>query len=75
MDEIKEYFSCDSCKNKNFNLVYTFSLRFHSVNFSDDLIYDKITDELYQCTDCKKTFTREQVEKGLAQIKKLHKKA
>ncbi|MFC1883710.1 hypothetical protein ACFL2O_02965 [Thermodesulfobacteriota bacterium] len=75
MGEIRDYFLCDSCQNKNFNLVYTFSIRFHGVNFSDDLIYDKIIEELYQCTHCQKTFTKEQVDKSLMEIRKSRKKS
>ena len=68
-DYIQDYFLCDSCKNKNFKRIYNFSLRFHGVNFSDDLIYDKLTHELYQCTQCNKTFTMVEIQEGLAEIK------
>ena len=70
MDEIRDYFLCDSCSNRNFKLVYNFSLRFHGVNFSDDLIYDKLVEELYTCTKCQKTFTDRQIEAGLAEIRR-----
>ena len=74
MDELRDYFLCDSCSNKYFKRIYNFSLRFHGVNFSDDLIYDQLTDEVYQCTKCHKTFTKKQIESGLAAIKKKRKK-
>ncbi len=74
MNEVIEFFECDQCSNKNFQLVYSFSLRFHRVNFDDQLIYDKILEEKYQCTNCNKTFTKEDIEKGLEQIKKKHRK-
>jgi hypothetical protein len=74
MGEIRDYFFCDSCQNKDFKLVYNFSLRFHGVNFSDDLIYDKLIEEVYECTRCQKTFTRNQIENGLAEVKKRRKK-
>ncbi len=74
MDEFHEYFECDVCRNRDFKIVYNFSLRFHRVNFSDDLIYDKITDKIYQCVQCKKTFTQEQIEEGLVNIKKKYKR-
>ncbi len=74
MDDLRDYFLCDSCANKHFKRIYNFSLRFHGVNFSDDLIYDQLTDEVYQCTKCHKTFTKKQVEYGLAEIKKKRKK-
>ena len=69
MDEIKDYLLCDNCKNKNFLRIYNFAVQFKKVNFSDDVIYDEISEELYQCTHCHKTFTKQQIEaclKGLA---------
>lgn len=74
MPEVREHFLCDGCQNKSFRLVYSFSLRFHGVNFSDDLIYDELTEETYQCTRCDKIFTRRQIEQGLVEIKKKRKK-
>jgi len=75
MDVIHDYFLCESCANKDFRLVYNFSLRFHGVNFADDLIYDKLIVEMYQCTNCKKIFTKKQIEDGLFKIKKRHKRS
>ena len=69
MKDIHEYFLCDACKCKDFKRIYNFSLKFHSVNFSDELVYDRITDNVYQCANCKKVFTKEQVEEGLQAIK------
>ena len=73
MKEIQEFFMCDSCMNKDFKLVYNFSLRFHGVNFSDDLIYDRCIDEIYECTKCSKTFSKKQIEEGLTAIKRKRK--
>ena len=73
MEIFQNYFLCDSCQNKDFNLIYNFKICFHGVNFSEDLIYDKLTEELYQCTKCKKTFTRDQVDGALNEIKKRRK--
>jgi hypothetical protein len=70
MDIVQEYFVCDSCRNRNFTRIYNFSMRFYTVNFSDELVYDKLTDEIYQCTQCSKTFTREQIDEGLAEFRK-----
>lgn len=70
MDFMQDYFLCDSCQNKDFRQIYNFSIRFHGVNFSEDLIYDKLTDEIFQCTECDKTFTRDEVEQVLDEIKK-----
>jgi len=69
MKVIHEYFLCDACECKDFKLIYNFSLRFHGVNFSDDLVYDRITEEIYQCANCKKSFTKEQIEEGIQAIK------
>ncbi len=69
MEIIQEYFLCDDCQNKDFRLIYNFKIKFHGVNFSEDLIYDKLTDELFQCTKCKKTYTRDQVDGVLNEIK------
>ena len=69
MENMKDFFLCSTCENKNFSLVYNFSLRFHGVNFSDDLIYDSLTEELYECTKCHKTFTKKEIEDGLAILK------
>jgi len=74
MDFSQEYFLCDDCQNKDFKRIYNFSLRFHRINFSDELIYDRLTDEIYQCTKCSKTFTNDQIEEGLIVIKRKYKK-
>jgi len=73
MDFNQEFFLCDECENKDFKRIYNFSLRFHSINFSDDLVYDRLTDEIYQCTKCRKTFTKDQIDEGLIKIKKKYK--
>ncbi len=73
MSDFRDYFVCDSCDNKDFKLIYNFSLRLHKVNFSDKLIYDELTEELYQCTNCQKTFTRAEMENGLIELKKKYK--
>ena len=73
MDNIIDYFVCDVCSNKDFTLVYNFALHFHGVNFSDDLIYDRIVEERYQCTQCKKTFSKKEVEEALATLRKKRK--
>jgi len=74
MEVIEEYFLCDDCQNKDFKRIYNFSLRFHGINFSDELIYDKMTDELYKCTNCQKVFTLAQIEKGMAALKEKYRK-
>jgi hypothetical protein len=75
MDFIQDYFVCEACQNKDFKRIYNFSMRFHGVNFSDELIYDQLTEEIYQCTNCSRTFTREEIEAGLAAFKKKRKMA
>jgi len=69
MDTIKDYFLCDNCKNKNFIKIYTFSTQFRRVNFSDSLIHDEITEEIYQCTHCNRTFSKHQIATRLKEIK------
>jgi len=73
MNDIQDYFLCDNCANKDFKLIYNFSLKFHRVNFSDDLIYDNLTEERYQCTECQEIFTKKQIEDGLDEYKKRRK--
>ena len=73
MEFIQDYFLCDNCQNKNFKRIYNFSLRFHHCNFSDELIYDKLTDEVYQCTQCQKIYGIAQIEEALNAIKKRRK--
>ena len=70
MDFTEDFFLCDSCQNKDFKRIYNFSIRFHGVNFSDDLIYDKITEEKYQCAHCSKTFSIAEIEECLADFKR-----
>ena len=74
MDEVIEFFECDECGKRNFQLVYSFYLRFHRVNFDNQLIYDKIVKETYQCINCGKTYTREDIEQSLDNIKKKYRK-
>ena len=73
MEEIQDYFLCENCANKDFKLVYNFSLRFHGVNFSDDLIYDRLVEEIYHCTQCNKVYTRKQIEERLSEFKRRRK--
>jgi ribosomal protein L37AE/L43A len=73
MEYVQDYFSCSNCNNRDFKLIYNFSIRFYGVNFSDDLIYDRSTDEIYQCTKCSKTFTKPEIEEALSAFKKIRK--
>ncbi len=74
MEEIiHEFFKCSDCSGKDFIRIYNFSLRFHGVNFSDSLVYDRIADEIYQCTNCKKRYSVEQIDEGMERIKKKNK--
>jgi phage FluMu protein Com len=70
MDDIKDYMVCDNCKNKNFMRIYNFALQFRKVNFSDDVIYDEVSEELYQCTHCQKIFTKQQIDAHLKDMAK-----
>jgi hypothetical protein len=69
MNVIKDYFLCDKCKNKNFIRIYNFSIQFRKVNFSDELIHDEAMEEIYQCSHCKQTFSKQQIESELKKIK------
>jgi hypothetical protein len=69
MKTIHEYFLCEACECRDFKRIYNFSLIFHGVNFSDDPVYDKITDEIYKCVKCSKTYTKDQIEEGIQSIK------
>ena len=68
MDNIKDYLLCDNCKNKNFLRIHNFALQFRKVNFSDDVIYDEVSEDLYQCTHCQKTFTKNQMDARLKEM-------
>jgi hypothetical protein len=74
METVRDYFFCDECQNRDFKRIYNFSICFHGVNFSDELIYDKLTEEIYQCTKCRKTFTKEQIDEALAVYKRQRKR-
>lgn len=74
MDYFLDFFQCEGCDNKDFTRIFNFSLRFHGVNFSDELIYDKQTHEIYRCTKCNKTYTMGQIEECLAKMKADRKK-
>ncbi len=67
------YFECKKCGNKEFRPVYSFCLRFYKVNFSDDLLYDKINEEKFECTKCNTKYTREEIQNILQQIKQQRK--
>ena len=69
MDVMKDYFLCEKCKNKNFIKIFNFSIQFRKVNFSDELIYDEMTEEIYQCSHCNRTFSKYQIEKRFKEIK------
>jgi hypothetical protein len=73
MVEFRDYFVCENCRNKDFRVICNFSLRFHKVNFSDDLIYDDLSEERFQCTQCQKTYTKTEVQEGLAELRKRRK--
>lgn len=69
MDVIQDFFCCSDCRNMNFRQVYSFSIVFHTVNFSDELIYDRLANESYECTQCGKIYSKEQVEEKLREFK------
>jgi hypothetical protein len=68
METFKDYFLCDNCKNKDFIRIYNFSTQFHRVNFSDKLIYDEVVEERYQCAQCRRIFSKKQIETRLKEL-------
>ncbi len=68
--DIQDFFCCSKCRNKSFRSIFTFSVAFHTVNFSDELIYDRLTEEAYECTQCGKVYSKEEVEEKLQEFKK-----
>ncbi len=69
MEFIDHYVQCDKCHNKDFKPIYRFSIRCHGVNFSDELMYDEMKNEIYQCTKCHKTFTRKEMQARIEELK------
>ncbi|MBW1767853.1 MAG: hypothetical protein JRJ65_12505 [Deltaproteobacteria bacterium] len=69
MNFSEEFFLCDKCENRDFKRIYNFSIRFHGVNFADENIYDKLTNNTYQCTKCGKTFTEHQIDERMNNLK------
>ena len=74
MGFIEDFFLCDKCENRDFKRIYNFSVRFHGVNFADELIYDKLTNETYQCTKCSKIFSMNQIDERMNEFKIRRKK-
>lgn len=72
MTSYTDYFVCDNCQCRDFKRIYNFCLRFHGVNFSDDLIYDRVTSEIYECTQCKKRFSIEEIEDQMTAIRQTY---
>jgi len=66
MDEFQDYFKCGECGNTKFRPVYSFSLRFRSVNFSDNLVYNEAIEENYECVNCQKTYSKQDIKVILA---------
>lgn len=72
MSGFKDYFVCDGCGNREFKRIYCFGFKFQKVNFDDRLIYDRLNEEKYQCTECNKTFTKAEIEHGLTDLRAKH---
>lgn len=67
---LTETFSCRQCGAEEFIRVYTFSIRFREVNFSEDPIYDKLEGERYRCASCGETYDPKEVEEVLRRAKR-----
>jgi len=72
-DTFKEEFTCVHCKHTRFSREYIFFMRFQEVDFSDDLVYDRVTEEIYMCQKCGKRTSLEDIKQGLRDIKAKHK--
>ena len=70
MDVIQDVFCCSACQNASFRQIYGFSIVFHKVNFTDELIYDRVTRQSYECTKCGRIFPSEEIEEKLREFKK-----
>lgn len=68
--ETIEHFRCKNCGNIEFRPIFTFSLRFYTVNFSDDLIYEHVNKETFECTKCNAKYTKDEINQGLGELKK-----
>ncbi len=69
-DLVHEYYICPQCGNNYFKRVYTFSIKLRKVNFSDDPVYNKITEEFYECIKCKDLTNIDTIEEGIRNIKR-----
>ena len=69
MSSFKDYFECNGCGNKEFERIYCFGFSFQEVNFQDHLIYNRLNEEKYKCTECKKIFSMKEINQGLAAIR------
>jgi hypothetical protein len=72
-DRIREYFVCDKCGSKDFLPRHSFVIELKTVNFSDDLIYDKIIEECYECKGCGECIKQDQIDAGLRELEHKHK--
>ncbi len=68
--EMVDYFECEKCGNLEFRPVYSFSLRFHTVNFSDNLIYERVNEERFECTRCNARYTKDEIRQRLRELKR-----
>ena len=75
MEFIEDFFECDACQGTEFKRVYNFGIRFHKVNFSDNLIYDRVGVEKYECVRCGRIFTIEEIESAMADLRRQRKQS
>jgi len=61
-------FRCTECGYGRFKKFYTFNIDFRNVNFTDEIIYDIVNEEYYQCTECDAVYTKKEIEKILKSI-------
>jgi hypothetical protein len=73
VEEVKEYFTCDKCGSQNFFTRNSFAILLKKVNFSEDLVYDHITEECYECKECGECINRGDIDDAIREIKRKYK--
>lgn len=68
MVQYTKKFTCEDCKCQEFDKEYEFFVDFKNVNFSDDLVYDKRTEEVYVCKNCGKKYAHDFIQNKIEEI-------
>ena len=65
MTKYTKKFSCPNCNGTDFGKNYQFSVDFKTVNFTDELIYDKKFGNSYFCRQCGQIYTPTEIQESL----------